>query len=213
MTSVEFSEILKQAGVDDEIVESILSTMKENGVYTSAEENVDIRYGKLKDEHASKLAELEAANKLIKELKKTNADNEDTTSKIAEYEAQIKDLANQLEETKIESALKMALLNGEAVAEDIDYLAFKIKNDGEFKMELDENGNIKGIDDKVKTLKTQHPGHFKSQQQKKLIENPLPGAGNDKKISQEEFSNMNYNDRAKLYRENPDAYRELSKND
>lgn len=208
---MELSEILKQAGIEEEIVESILNSMKENGVYTSAEENVDIRYGKLKDEHSSKLAELEAANKLIKELKKTNADNEDTTAKIGEYENQIKDLAKQLEDTKIESALKMALLNGEAVAEDIDYLTFKIKNDGEFKMELDENGNIKGIDDKVKGLKTQYPGHFKSQQQKKLLENPLPGGGNDNKISREEFSKMNYNDRAKLYRENPDAYHELSK--
>lgn len=207
---MELSELLKKLGLGDDVITQVADGMKENGIYTSAEENVDIRYGKLKDEHASKVAELEAANKLIKELKKANAANEDVTAKIGQYEAQIKDLNAQLEETKIESALKLALHNGKAVADDIDYLAFKIKSDESFKMELDENGHIKGIDDKVKALQAQLPGHFEGQSKKTIIENPLPGGSTPKVISKEEYAKMGYQDRVKLYNENPEAYKQLN---
>ena len=41
-------EILKAKGLDDQAVESVIGEMKQNKIFTSAEENLDIRYGKLK---------------------------------------------------------------------------------------------------------------------------------------------------------------------
>ena len=46
------TEILKANGVDDEVIGKITADMKTNKVYTASEENLDIRYGKLKNDHA-----------------------------------------------------------------------------------------------------------------------------------------------------------------
>ena len=42
------NEILKAKGISDETVADILAAMKENKIFTAGEENLDIRYGKLK---------------------------------------------------------------------------------------------------------------------------------------------------------------------
>lgn len=62
----------------------------------------------------------------------------------------------QLNEERLESALKVALMG--AKTDDVAYMAFKLKEGGD--LELDDNGNIKGIDEKIAGLKTQFPTHF-----------------------------------------------------
>ena len=39
-------EILKAKGISDEIITAVLEDMKVNKIFTSAEENIDIRYGR-----------------------------------------------------------------------------------------------------------------------------------------------------------------------
>lgn len=41
-------ELLKAQNLTDEQVKGILDAMKENKIYTASEENLDVRYGKLK---------------------------------------------------------------------------------------------------------------------------------------------------------------------
>ena len=148
------------------------------------------------------------AKKLIEELKKGSKGDEDLQKKVGEYEAKVATLQEELVKTKTESAIKVALLS--AKAKDVDYLTFKLKEKGEIK--LDDNGNIKGIDDMLAGLKTQFPTQFESDTQKKIDENKLPNGDNDKKISQEDFNKMGYQERLKLFQENPDTYNELSGN-
>lgn len=50
------NEILKARGVADAEIEKILADMKTNKIFTSSEENLDVRYGKLKTDHDGKLA-------------------------------------------------------------------------------------------------------------------------------------------------------------
>ena len=64
------AEILKANGVDDNAAKTILDAMKENKIYTASEENLDIRYGKLKGDHEGVTKQLAEANSLIEELKK-----------------------------------------------------------------------------------------------------------------------------------------------
>ena len=64
----------------------------------------------------------------------------------------------------------MGLLAEKAL--DVDYLTFKLKEKGE--LTLDENGKIKGWNDKVAALKTQLPNQFETAAGKKIIENKLP---------------------------------------
>ena len=128
------------------------------------------KYEALETEHNSKIAELTAANKMIDDFKKASKGNEDLQSKIATYEKQVADLNAQLALAKLESAVKVALL--EAKATDIDYMTFKLKEDGE--LALDDHGKVKGLEDKIASLKTKFPNHFEGTQNKKVDPFKLP---------------------------------------
>lgn len=130
-----------------------------------------------------KETELTTANNLIAELKKGTKGNEELQGKITGYESQVADLQAQLQETKIKSAIKVALLSEKAV--DVDYLTFKLneklKEKGE-SLELDENENIKGLNEKLEGLKTQFPTMFETTSaggEKKYKENNLPDGDKD----------------------------------
>ena len=164
------AEILKAKGIEDTIIKEIQEEMKSNKIFTASEENLDIRYGKLKTDHDGKVAELTEAQNLIAELKKSTKGNEGLQQKITDYESQVQQLQAELEQTKLESAIKVELLSSKAL--DVDYLTFKLKEKGE--LALDENGKIKGWDDKLAALKTQFPTQFESAGSKKYEEHRLP---------------------------------------
>lgn len=201
-------EILKAKGLSDEDVESIIGEMKQNKIFTTAEENLDIRYGKLKGDHDTLTKQHKEATDLIEQLKNDNAGNAELQGKITGYETTIADLTKQLEQEKVDSALKIALL--EAKVQDVDYLTFKIKEKGEVK--LDENGKIKGFDDTIAALKTQFPNQFVTVDDQRQID-PQPLPKGDPKIggvTQEEFNRMGYQNRLKLKNEQPDVYAQLT---
>ena len=96
---------------------------------------------------------------------------------------------------------------------DVDYLVFKAKEKGEIK--LTEDGKIKGEDDLITGLKTQHPAMFQApnnnqQNNRKILENNLPNGDNDKTVTKEQFLKMGFNERMKLKEENPDLFKQLN---
>ena len=201
-------EIMKAKGISEDIIKAVQEDMKTNKIFTASEENLDIRYGKLKTEHDSKLSELNEANNLIAELKKNNKGNEGLQQKISDYEGQVAQLQAELEKTRVEAAIKVELLSSKAL--DVDYLTFKLKEKGA--IELDENGKIKGWDDKIAALKTQFPTQFESAGGKKYEEHKLPEQQDGgETVSKEAFSKMGYQERLKLFNDNPTAYAELTK--
>lgn len=163
-------ELLKAKGLTDEQIKGILAGMKENKIFTTAEENLDVRYGKLKADNETLTTQYGEATKLIETLKASNKGNEDLQGKVTAYETQIAELQDQLQAAQKESAIKLALLD--AKASDVDYMTFKLKEKGE--IELDENGKIKGIDDKIAGLKTQFPNQFEAPQKTKVEPIRLP---------------------------------------
>lgn len=203
------TEILKAKGVSDDIIKAVQEDMKTNRIFTASEENLDIRYGKLKTDHEGKLKELEEANGLIAELKKSNKGNEGLQNKITDYETQVQQLQAELQQTKLEAEIKVELLAAKAM--DVDYLTFKLKEKGE--LALDESGKIKGWDDKLAGLKTQFPTQFEASGKKNILENKLPenepegGAT----ITKEEFNKMGYNSKVALRQENPELYNQMMK--
>ena len=204
------TEILKAKGLDETAINGVLDDMKANKLFFASEENMDIRYGKLKDQHAGVSKQLDEANALIETLKKSTKGQEDAQQKITAYEKQVQQLQAELEKTKILSEAKVELLAAGAL--DVDYLLFKLQEKGE--LAIDEHGKLKDWDDKLAGLKTQLPTQFEAKGGKKnIIENKLPekeesGAS----VTREAFSKMGYNDRLKLYKDNPEAYAELTKN-
>ena len=206
-------EILKANGLNDEAVKKIVEDMKSNKIFTASEENLDVRYGKLKTDHDALTAKDAESQKLIAELQKATEGQKDVQGKIAEYEATIKKKSEELEQTKKESALKVGLLSAGAKASDIDYLMFKMQNDKDWKAELGENGEIKGLDEKVKGLKTQFPNQFEASSQKKIEEKKLEKGDDNGSagVTPEQFAKMGYSSRVKLKEENPTLYEQLTK--
>ena len=203
-------EILKAQGLNDEQVEKVVGEMKQNKIFTASEENLDVRYGKLKTDHDALVSKDTESQKLIAELQKATKGQEAVQSKIAEYEAKVAEQKAELEKVKVESAVKIALLGAGAKSSDIDYLIFKLSSDAEFKAELGEDGNVKGLDDKIKGMKTQFPSQFEAGSQKKFEERRLPDDQNESKITKEEFGKMGYQQKLKLFNENPELYNSLS---
>lgn len=167
------------------------------------------KYEALQALHNGKITELETANNLIADLKKSAKGDEALQGKVTAYESQVAQLQEQLKKTQIDSGLKIAFL--EAGASDIDYLTFKA-NSGDKPLELTEDGKIKGIDDLISGLKTQFPNQFKKADGGfKVDPNPLPKS-NPGGMTKADFMRKPYAERAAFANENPEAYKEMMKN-
>jgi len=203
-------EILKAKGLSDEDVESVVGEMKQNKIFTTSHENMDVRYPKLKADHENLTTQHGESTKLIEQLKAGTKDNEALQGKIGGYEAQITQLQEQLKQTQVEAAIKVALMGAKVT--DVDYMAFRLKEKGD--LELDDQGNIKNIDDKLSGLKTQFPAFFESASvQKQIDPQKLPDRNTtgDKAVTKEEFDKMGYTSRVELKQNNPELYNQFMK--
>lgn len=171
-----------------------------------------LKYDDVAAQLEGKNNELTNANNLISELKKASKGNEDIQTKFTQYEQQNAQLQAELQETKIKSAIKVALMSEKAV--DVDYLTYKLneklKEKGE-SLELDENENIKGWSDKLSGLKTQFPTMFESVSDNNdgyqvLTPNKLPNGENTGTLTKEQLLKKPYAERARIAQENPEAY-------
>ena len=201
------SEILKSNGVSDEVINRIANDMRSNKVYTTNEENIDIRYGKLKNDHATAQNTITDLQSQIAEFEKLKVQNAtlvtDANNKIAELE-------NELVKIKTDNALERALI--EANVQDVDYMKYKLKEKHPDGFKMDENGKIESINTVIDDLKVQFPNQF-SKTEKKIEEKKLEKPDNSGNgITGEQFNKMNYHERAKLFKENPEQYAELNKN-
>lgn len=169
---MKLEELLRNLGFSEDQIRQILEGMKENKIFTAGEENLDLRYEKLKGQHDGVTGQLNEANKLIEQLKKGTGDNEALQKKITAYEATVAELQKQLEQEKLDSAIKVALL--ESGCRDVDYITFKLKEKGE--LSLDDSGKVKGMEDRLAALKTQFPGQFETEKKNRIDENRLPDA-------------------------------------
>ena len=204
-----FTEILKAQNLTDEQIVKISAEMKSNKIYLASEENIDVRYNKLKLESEQANQELAKSQALIAELQKGNKGNEELQAKVKGYEDEIASLKKANETQRVESALDRVLL--EANVQDVDYVKYKIKEKGT-ELKLDEQGNLTGIKDMLDALKVQLPNQFSNTTQQikefKLPQNENP---NDKGITKEQYDKMSYQERLKLFNENKEAFQELTK--
>ena len=201
------TEILKANGVDDEVITKITADMKTNKVFTAGEENLDIRYSKLKNDHATAqqtITDLQEQIAQFEQLKTQNA------TLVEEANKKVADLQAENERIKLDNALERALI--EAKVQDVDYMKFKLKEKHPDGFKLDENGKIESINTVLDDLKVQFPNQF-AKIEKKIDEKKLEKSDdNNGGISSEQFGKMNYHERAKLFKENPEQYAELNKN-
>ena len=174
---MDLKEILASQSLSEEQITAIETAMKENKIYTSAEENIDIRYNKLKEEKQAQDNEFQKAQELIKQLQDSAKGNEEIQNKIKEYEAQIEQLKTDAAKAKLDYAIKASLLEKNVNPDSIDYLLFKINQENK-ELKFDENDKLQGID--FDELKTKYVSHFKAEDSnagKRLDPNSLPQGG------------------------------------
>jgi hypothetical protein len=169
------------------------------------------KHGDLQARFDSQGEELRQAKSLIAELQKATKGDEALQNKVTEFQNQAVQLQKKLNETLIESGLRIAFM--EAGGVDIDYLIWKAKTDNGGKaLELGEDQKVKGIDDIVSGLKTSSPTHFKKGGNGvKVEENPLPKS-EPGGMTRAEFMRKPYAERAAFASENPEAYKNLMNN-
>lgn len=210
------NEILQAKGITEDVIQAILDEMRANKIFTASEENLDIRYGKLKTQNDSNVEQLNKANATIAELQKANKGNEELQQTVTNYQAQLAQMQEKLKQTELDAAIKVELLSSKAV--DVDYLTYKLnekaKADGE-ELVLDDAGKIKGWNDKLAGLKTQFPHMFEATENsgyQVLDPNKLKqGDPGDVVPNKETFQQWSYEKRLELKQKNEQAYQKLAK--
>ncbi|MCF6466353.1 phage scaffolding protein [Clostridium sp. Cult2] len=197
-------EILKAQGLADEQIAAIMSSMKENKIYTTNEENIDIRYNKLKIERDDLKEKLETADNTIADLKKNNKDNEELQKTIKTHETTIatmkKDYEDKIREMNIQSAIRSKLT-------DTKYPELLETKFDKTKLSVAEDGTVLGIDEQLAVLKEQYKDLFvpviKGRDPNNIGGNP-PGIKNP--WSKEHF---NLTEQGKILKEDPELAKQL----
>lgn len=211
-------EILKAKGISEELIQAIQEDMRANSIYTASEENLDIRYGKLKAQNEGNVKELETTKAAFEDLRKATKGQEDLQKKLTEYDTKMAQLQEENENIKFEAEAKMLLTEAKAV--DVKYMLYlvkeKLKEDGK-QAKLDENGKIPDWDKLLSGLQTQSPNMFPTADEgddgyKVLNPNKLKNGDNGElNITKERFMGMSYEERMNLKQNNEKRYNELAK--
>ncbi len=126
----------------------------------------------------------------------------------AEYRAQIASLTEQLSQTRLDAALRTALV--QAGAEDVDYLAYKLREGGTA-LALNERGELADWKQTLTRLKTAFPRQFTTGEEAigtyqgyKPMPEGIPG--NREGLSRSELLKKPYHQRLELYRQDPEGF-------
>lgn len=201
---MKLKEILKNQGLTDEQISSVVKEMKDNKVYTTSLENADERYSKLKGQKADVDELLKTANLTIDDLKKNNKDNTKLQKTIKEHETTIETLKKEAEKKDFNYALDSALKDN------------KCKNAKALKALLDldnikfNEGELEGLDSQIEKLK---------ESDSYLFDDDTPGntgTPGGKKRTHSQNANpfaeatFNLTEQGKLFKDNPEKARELA---
>lgn len=110
-----------------------------------------------KSEFNKKNDELKEARDTLKKLEESD-NGEDLKKQLEEYQAKLKEVEQERADEKKQQAILGALTD----AVDPEFVASLIKDD----VELDDDGNVKGLEDLLKEKKEKQPYLFKAEEKK-----------------------------------------------
>ncbi|WP_205611223.1 phage scaffolding protein [Clostridium sporogenes] len=163
-------ELLKKLGFTEEQIQKVIGGMKENKIYTTTEENMDIRYNKLKEQKEQLEDDLKEANKTLDKVRKDNKDIESLQTEIDGYKTKMTELEAGREKEQKEFTVKSKLKD--AGCTDVDYMLYKLGNIEKLDIE-------KELDNKIKELTENNISFFQTKdaetnkQDPKVIANKL----------------------------------------
>ena len=194
------AEILKQNGVAEDTIRTIQNDMKTAKLFTTGEENADIRLG----EHERVRQQLAAAQQKIAALEADKAEPSGSQEKMDEMHRQLEAAQAALQKSRMDAAIHIALMRGGA--SDIDYMTWVLQQKGDA-LTLDDKGNIDGWENTLASLKKKYPNQFEASGKKNIIENRLPDQEGHAPLSRSEILKKPYEERQKIFEENPEAFR------
>lgn len=165
-------KFLEDLGLEKEVIDKV---MAENGADIEVEKAKALETTS-KLENANK--QLDEANNTIKDLKKSNGDNETLQTKVKEYEDTIKtqkaDYESKVRNLTLDSAIEKALSTSKA--KHTDLLSTRIDRD---KLSINEDGTVIGLDEQLKGLKESYKDLFEEKISGIPPANPEGGSGNN----------------------------------
>lgn len=165
-------KFLEDLGLEKEVIDKV---MAENGADIEVEKAKAVE-ATTKLENANK--QLDEANNTIKDLKKSNGDNETLQTKVKEYEDTIKtqkaDYESKVRNLTLDSAIEKALSTSKA--KHTDLLSTRIDRD---KLSINEDGTVIGLDEQLKGLKESYKDLFEEKISGIPPANPEGGSGNN----------------------------------
>lgn len=183
--------LAKESGVEiPKELEDALVSEHLNARNAYAEEQVKAELEKQPATKAENVKDSEEYKSLKADFDKYKAEvaeKETKAAKEAAYRAILKD-AN-LSEKGIEKAIKYA---------DWD------------KIELDENGKLKGANDHIKAVREEWAEYVTTTTTTGAKTSTPPANNGNSGVTKEDFQKMSYKDRLQIYNENPDLYNELT---
>lgn len=195
-------EFLRGLGLEEETVQKIVD-----------EHHDTLRDFKNKAEKTESLQEqLDKANKeltnrdnQITELQKAkDGDNQELKDKLSNYKKENAQYQAEMKQLKLNNAVKLAVAKDANDADDI--LAFINKDE----LELQDDGNVKGLDKAIESLKESKPYLFA--ESKPSGRTPDDGKNVNGGITQEEFNNMSVAERTNLFVNDRKTYDTLINN-
>ncbi|WP_187759502.1 phage scaffolding protein [Staphylococcus epidermidis] len=195
-------EFLRGLGLEEETVQKIVD-----------EHHDTLRDFKNKAEKTESLQEqLDKANEeltnrdnQITELQKAkDGDNQELKDKLSNYKKENAQYQAEMKQLKINNAVKLAVAKDANDADDI--LAFINKDE----LELQDDGNVKGLDKAIESLKESKPYLFA--ESKPSGRTPDDGKNVNGGITQEEFNNMSVAERTNLFVNDRKTYDTLINN-
>lgn len=195
-------EFLRGLGLEEETVQKIVD-----------EHHDTLRDFKNKAEKTESLQEqLDKANEeltnrdnQITELQKAkDGDNQELKDKLSNYKKENAQYQAEMKQLKLNNAVKLAVAKDANDADDI--LAFINKDE----LELQDDGNVKGLDKAIESLKESKPYLFA--ESKPSGRTPDDGKSVNGGVTQEEFNNMSVAERTDLFVNDRKTYDALINN-
>ena len=167
-----FKEYLISKGVEESLVDAIVSEMPQEKFYLANEEKLDERYAKLKVQNEQLATQLSTNQEELNTLKKSAEGNEELTKKLEELQTAFDnskaDSETKLSQQQKEYAIKLALKDSRTVDDGIVYGLLDMDS-----INITDNG-LSGLDEQLGKLQESKPFLFPEKENDPGNQPPAP---------------------------------------
>lgn len=195
-------EFLRGLGVEEDAIQKIIDEHHEGlQSYKEKAEKVD----SLKEQLDTANEEIKNRDNQIEELKNNVGDNDELKQELEKYKEQNANYDQKLKDVQLNKAIEVSLAKEKAIKP--EQVIKLIDKDN---LEVDDNGNVKGLDDYMNEFKKENEHLF--EQSKPSGRTPDDGKNVNGGLTQEEFNNMSVAERTNLFVNDRKTYDALINN-